>query len=46
MKKEPCEQCTAKYFTKITGEDGRGYIVPVEVVFCPFCGRRLKDAQH
>ncbi len=39
--RKPCEDCKQKYFVHMTGEDGKKYLVPFPVIYCPTCGRRL-----
>lgn len=41
VKRSACPDCTATYHITMTGEDGKKYIVPIKIKFCPFCGRRL-----
>ncbi len=41
FKRQPCPDCKASYHITMIGEDGKKYIIPIKVKFCPFCGRRI-----
>ncbi len=42
-KTENCLDCYASVFITVIGEDDKRYMVPLKPIFCPSCGRRLRD---